>query len=1102
MDDSLKNAPSHLSLFLPLQCAVSSVVNAHMTRGCFVLDKDLNMRALKCRKPKRQICLQCDKRFWSNFCLTLHACVHKSNKNAWFPCHTCDRKFSGVTKLLRHRLIHPLPKTKAKPGNKVKGGNLSLPDDKSRNKNKKAMKLRSCKQISYGEDNNEDIFSNLDVSNLQHEDQDDSEDDEKYGMESARKKSDLQVDIISSSFSHNKNHTSTAQTDNVNELSEQNRSPYFCDDCGMSFTREVAWHKHFQLHHFGEISPVEAPMLEKPEQSFKCQVCMKLLASRTGLKAHEETHSLERPHECKLCGYASAVKRNLTRHSVSCTKRKKALVKLLEQSPGISDEDLDSCMVISEDHGRSYCHKESTDTPLPAKTYKYHKEKFGYRSSLRGELKKYGAPYKCKVCMETFKDKFVCKLHIAKHLLDGKVAKQSSMEDASSTPATASASGSKKRKKTSGVWDTFSTGRTYKGKRAAATSCQDEDVLEDDTDGIGRDEMEDEITSATCEKQAQNPNDILQCTLCNIRLKNRKCMYKHRKLHEKKQIRCRLCHKMFSSHSKRDEHHSKAHDFQKRYTCNYCFTTFNSASNFNRHLNTHNSLSKLSSSACNRNFTTSTNLAKQTFVVKSRAGKTDDDGDNDASSVLGPIKESVVCEKKRRESTDFSASEGDQRGFESASEGASLNEGKTSYKCSECRMVCKSLKGLAYHTRFVHKKTTESASKGDTVIHYIEKTGRYVCQLCSTTLGSTEALFQHMQSMHLRRVSGDDAPKEPSSRSLKRKMIDDNAEGVEDIKKKDDKRTLTRRQSTQAERSDPKKAKGGKQDCEVGIPPVIAKCSLCGRRFSGKDNLRNHLNNFHKIPQGVDGELMALTFNVVQPVDKSCSILESASQEDGEEKRSDNDHAIVAKKRSAKNVAVHQEAGQDKELVCPICNDEFKSVKLLEKHAAMCINFTEKNASDGSEESDAGDSRSAKPGKSPIAGSKRDVASPKGSQKKAQNFPCKVCNIDFFYCKALEQHISFSPAHPDEKQERYVKCPSCKMSIMAANFEKHPCRAFLFQCSICDAYLATRTSMNRHVACVHFDQRKFTCNACGYMCSRRYLISSHKCKAPRASVGK
>ena len=170
------------------------------------------------------------------------------------------------------------------------------------------------------------------------------------------------------------------------------RTIFKCDQCDESFTHKRLLNTHvWNTHH--------------REETCKCKVCGKMMASASGLREHELIHKGERPYKCDICSRGFANRSNLRRHVMIhqndrpfkcdfCKMTFNRLASLQQHERCHTGEKPYKCNIC----GLAFASKSTA-------------RKHERRHSKQKEIK-------CRYCDRKFWDNYACRIHMRVHIGD------------------------------------------------------------------------------------------------------------------------------------------------------------------------------------------------------------------------------------------------------------------------------------------------------------------------------------------------------------------------------------------------------------------------------------------------------------------------------------------------------------------------------------------------------------------------------------------------------------------------------------------------------------------------------------------------------------
>ncbi|ESN91815.1 hypothetical protein HELRODRAFT_133378, partial [Helobdella robusta] len=197
---------------------------------------------------------------------------------------------------------------------------------------------------------------------------------------------------------------------------------HVCEQCNKKFTSEKYLSMHMSLHRASTIPSFQNP----PDGLWQCKLCDKLFAQNSNYKNHMRTHSNERPYVCSTCSIGFKERYHLKKHILFkhtdeakeecrvCGKRFKDSTAVRAHERTHSTERPYSCMRCS----KSFKTSESTTATAATIDRPFRCDTCRVSFKLKVHLKKHclyrhstDYPCECTFCGKKFKDSSAVKLH-------------------------------------------------------------------------------------------------------------------------------------------------------------------------------------------------------------------------------------------------------------------------------------------------------------------------------------------------------------------------------------------------------------------------------------------------------------------------------------------------------------------------------------------------------------------------------------------------------------------------------------------------------------------------------------------------------------------
>ena len=434
----------------------------------------------------------------------------------------------------------------------------------------------------------------------------------------------------------------------------------------------------------------------------------------------------------------------------------------------------------------------------------------------------------------------------------------------------------------------------------------------------------------------------MKCDICGKELQSRTTFLNHKEMHKKNPFTCKLCFEWFPSEKKLEEHTNTSHDTQKEFKCKYCLKTFDWQSNYTRHLNKHTNKKEFKCKICHYSFNIISNLKRH--MVSVHKGETEF-GANTWEAV-NPVQVDHVLNRQHQRRDLWKVeedTEDEEKGIKRRGRLKALKAvNRKKYPCEICSFLCSSRMELTNHLRYGHKKQNNPESA---LIHFIIEDENFICQLCGSVIYIRHSLKNHMLRVHQLDISEDNIAgvskfgndvkvegrvKQTSKQKPKPSPAENDSRRSGEVDQLHGAGVVSSSNGDKEVRYLRQRKKQG-LSAESGKTSLPDKCSLCANAFACKEQLIEHLRDFHKIPAGFEEALIEMTKDVNNPKTGQSQSNSDERDKAARLQKKENDSTLSSERRNNESSQVQE---------CPICNQRFESVALLARHAAICDQFT------------------------------------------------------------------------------------------------------------------------------------------------------------------
>ena len=526
--------------------------------------------------------------------------------------------------------------------------------------------------------------------------------------------------------------------------------------------------------------------------------------------------------------------------------------------------------------------------------------------------------------------------------------------------------------------------------------------------------------------------------------------------HELMDIECKLCDKIFTTKDRQMLHIETVH---KNFQCETCKQKFTQKSSLKYHLETVNCAEKMTlrkqnckfdCDICGKGFSFKHNLKNHLQKVHS-------------------VKAFAKCDACKEEFNHYR---------ELLKHKKILHPKLKKFACNLCNANYKSRAGKRYHIETAHneKGTFECDKCGKIFMHKLNLTSHLKrascaakkCKSCDQVFDTDKGFSNHACSVHQQREitqSESDRLNQTDESGQMKSLGQLEKEDTNPLRLdlQDDARFCSK--SFQTKESVNKLSKQNKN----------FKCNSCGKGFSFKHNLKNHLQKVHSVKGLAKCDVCEEEFNHYKDLLKHKKMLHPKI-----EKLGSNVHAKAGnyvcnicdanfKSKTGHRYHIKTLHNTIKNFECKDCGQKFAQTHILDNHLKGDNCISRIRNCDSCDE---------------VFNSKKELVQHR-RQFHREKFECGICNAMLATKGSRDIHVEFM--HTKIKN---FECTTCSMQFYKKpQLQQHVQKVHMgitYDCHICTSKLTNKQSFEYHMKTVHSVAKVYKCDRNGEACEEQF----------------